>query len=350
MTMRVYMAGTAYDSADARIRAVDEISARLEGLPGAHTTTVTDLVPLDDQGGSDGPVEIEGRTLEEGREPTVHYAGVAGHWPETFDVKLIAGRDFRIDELQSRTPVALVNAKLAASFWPGENPIGRRFRLTDESSSPWLSVIGVVPDIRTVKLDESSATPPTAYLPHRFISTRNWGIVVRTRSVPESVTAEVRQAVHSVDPSLALFDVYPMEQVRWLSYWMYVMWGTMFGVFGVIALVIATIGVYGVVFYTVAQRTREIGLRIALGAARGQVVGPMLRQIGLLAALGAAIGIAAAFELTPIVGSLLIGVSPNDPLDYVSVAAILGGIALLATWLPAWRASAVDPLVALRDH
>ena len=263
---------------------------------------------------------------------------------------MITGRTFRADELQSQTPVALVNARLATSFWPGENPIGRRFRLAEEPSSPWLSVIGVVPDIRTVKLDESQATPPTAYLPHRFISTRNWGIVVRTRSVPESVTAEVRQAVHGVDPSLALFDVYPMEQVRWLSYWMYVMWGTLFGVFGAIALVIATIGVYGVVFYTVAQRTREIGLRIALGAARGQVVGPMLRQIGLLAGLGVAIGVAAAFELTPIVGSLLIGVSPNDPVDYVSVAAILGGVALIATWLPAWRASAVDPLVALRDN
>ena len=131
---------------------------------------------------------------------------------------------------------------------------------------------------------------------------------------------------------------------------MYVMWGTMFGVFGLIALVIAAVGVYGVVFYTVAQRTREIGLRVALGARRAQVVGPMLRQVGLLSALGVAIGLAGALAITPVVGSLLIGVSPNDPAGFVAVSILLGAIALIATWLPAWRASAVDPMVALRDQ
>ena len=207
-----------------------------------------------------------------------------------------------------------------------------------------------MPDIRTVKLDETGITPPTAYLPHRFISTRNYGIVIRTRAAPESVTADARAAVHAVDPALALFDVWSMEQVRWLSYWMYVMWGTMFGVFGVIALVIGAVGVYGVVFYTVAQRTREIGLRVALGARRAQVVGPMLRQVARLSAAGIAIGLLGSLAITPIVGSLLIGVSAIDPLGMASVSMLLAAIALAATWLPAWRASAVDPLVALRDE
>jgi len=211
-------------------------------------------------------------------------------------------------------------------------------------------VIGVVPDIRTVKLDESRATPPTAYLPHRLISTRNYGIVVRTRAAPESVIAGVRGAVHAVDPALALFDVWSMEQVRWLSYWMYVLWGTLFAVFGAIALVIAAIGVYGVVFYTVSQRTREIGLRIALGARRAQVVGPILRQVALLCLGGIAIGLAGSLAATPVVGSLLIGVSPTDPAGLAMVSAVLIIVALLATWMPAWRASAVDPAVALRHE
>ena len=274
---------------------------------------------------------------------------MAGRWPETFDQRLVSGRTFYPDELLAAAPVALVNAKLAATFWPGANPLGRRFRLADEPSNPWLSVIGVVPDIRTVKLDESRSTPPTAYLPHRFLSTRNYGIVVRSRSEPTAVVTDVRAAVRTVDPSLALFDVYPMEQVRWFSYWMYVMWGTMFGVFGLIALFIAAVGVYGVVFYTVAQRTREVGLRVALGASRTQVVGPMLRQVGLQSAIGLTIGLAGAVFVTPLVGSLLLGVTPNDPAGLAVVSILLAAIALVATWVPAWRASAVDPMLALRD-
>jgi hypothetical protein len=293
---------------------------------------------------------VDGRTFEEGREPTVHYAGVAGHWPETFDLRLLAGRSFLDYELQSTAPVALVNSRLAETFWPGESPLGRRFRFAEGASDDWFIVIGVVPDIRTVKLDESRATPPTAYLPHRFISTRNYGIVIRTRANPESVTAAVRDAVHSVDPSIALFDVYSMEQVRWLSYWMYVMWGTMFAVLGIIAFLIAAVGVYGIVFYTVAQRTREIGLRVALGARRTQVVRPMLLQVGVLAAAGLTIGLLGALAVTPVVGSLLIGVEPNDPASFATVSLLLAAVALVATWLPAWRASAVDPVVALRDY
>jgi predicted permease len=350
MTMRFYFAGTAYDAAEARTRAIDDIARRLDSLPGAHAATVTDLVPLDDQGGSDAPALVDGRTFEEGREPTVHYAGVAGHWPETFDLRLLAGRSFLDYELQSTAPVALVNSRLAETFWPGESPLGRRFRFAEGASDDWFIVIGVVPDIRTVKLDESRATPPTAYLPHRFISTRNYGIVIRTRANPESVTAAVRDAVHSVDPSIALFDVYSMEQVRWLSYWMYVMWGTMFAVLGIIAFLIAAVGVYGIVFYTVAQRTREIGLRVALGARRTQVVRPMLLQVGVLAAAGLTIGLLGALAVTPVVGSLLIGVEPNDPASFATVSLLLAAVALVATWLPAWRASAVDPVVALRDY
>jgi putative ABC transport system permease protein len=189
-----------------------------------------------------------------------------------------------------------------------------------------------------------------AYLPHRFLSTRNYGIVVRSRTQPGAVVPDVRAAVRTVDPSLALFDVYPMEQVRWLSYWMYVMWGTMFGVFAVIALIIAAVGVYGVVFYTVSQRTREIGVRVALGATRAKVVGPLLRQIAVHSAAGLAIGMAGAWLITPVVSSLLLDLSPHDPAGLAAVCGLLFVTALLATWLPAWRASGVDPVRALRDQ
>ena len=350
MTFRFYLSGHPYDQTAPRFDVVDRIAERLASLPGAAAATVTDLVPLDDQGGSDATAEIEGRTFPEGREPTVHYAGVTDRWPETFAVNVSPGRAFLPDELRRDAPVAIVNSKLASTFWLGQNPIGRRFRFADDPANPWFSVIGVVPDIRTLKLDESGTTPPTAYVPHRFLSTRNYGIVVRTQGTPESVIPAVRAAVHAADPSIALFDVYPMNQVRWLSYWMYVMWGTLFGIFGAIAIVIAAVGVYGVVFYTVAQRTREIGLRVALGARRIQVVGPMVRKILLLSVIGLVIGFGGALAFTPVIGSLLIGVGPNDPVGFSVVGALLIVVAVAATWIPAWRASTIDPTVALREE
>jgi predicted permease len=350
MTLRVYFAGTAYDEPETRARAIDGIAARLTAIPGAHAATVSDLVPLDDQGGSDAAVAIEGRAFDAENAPEIHVAGVAGRWLETFDLRPISGRGFYDHELQAATPVALINEIFAARFWPGQQAVGQRFRLAEEDSNPWVTVIGVVPAIHTVKLDENFPVPATAYLPHRALSTRNYGIVVRSRTQPAAVVPDVRAAVRAVDPSLALFDVYPMEQVRWLSYWMYVMWGTMFGAFAIIALVIAAAGVYGVVFYTVSQRTREIGVRVALGAGRAQIVGPMLRQIALQSAAGLAIGLAGAILITPAVGSLLLDISPHDPAGLAGVCVILFAAALLATWLPAWRASAVDPIEALRDH
>jgi putative ABC transport system permease protein len=350
MTSRFYFSGTAYDLPEARARAVDEVARRLRSISGADAATVTDLVPLDDQGGSDARAEVEGRVFDEGREPTVHYAGVAGHWTETFAARPVVGRAFEDHELSTAAPVALVNRTLATAFWPGQNPLGRRLRLQEGPPGPWFTVIGVVADIRTVKLGERRGTPPTAYVPHRFVTTRNWGIVVRTRAYPESVTREVRAAVHAVDPSLAVFDVYSMDQVRWLSYWMYIMWGTLFGVLGAIAMLLAAIGVYGVVFYTVGQRTREIGIRVAIGARRGQIVRPMIGYVGLLSAAGAVLGLAGAWAVTPLVGALLIGVSPNDTAGLVGVAMVLTAVALVAAWVPAWRASGVDPVIALRDE
>ena len=282
MTMRVYFAGAAWDEESARARAVDEIARRLETLAGAQAATVTDLVPLDDQGGSDAPAAIEGRAFEEGRAPTVHYAGVAGRWPETFAVP-VTGPDVLRSRVAGQAPVALVNQKLAQAFWPGEDPLGRRFRLADEESNP-----GSRSSASCRTSARSNSTRAIRRRRRRICRTAS-----SRRATGGSSSARTRSrnpwsraCATPCDPSIpvALFDVYPMEQVRWLSYWMYVMWGTMFGVFGLIALFIAAVGVYGVVFYTVGQRTREIGLRVALGARRTQVVGPMLRQVALLAA------------------------------------------------------------------
>jgi hypothetical protein len=269
MTMRVYFAGPRYEEATAREQGSTNSPwpARVGRRRGS---TVSDLVPLDDQG---DPTDLRvGPHVREGKEPTVQYA----EWlamAETFACAFSTAERFQPAELQGQDTRGPGQRDTRVGFWPGQNAIGQKFRIAEDEAAPWLTVIGVVPDIRTVKLDESRATPPTAYIPHRFISTHSYGIVIRTTADPASVIAGVRTAVRAIDPALALFDVYPMEQVRWLSYWMYVLWGTLFAVIGAIALVVASVGVYGVVFSTVAPHAIELTSR---SASRPQVVGPML--------------------------------------------------------------------------
>ena len=270
MTLRVYFAGPEYDSSEARARAVDAIVRGVQTLVGVDSATISDLVPLDDQGGSDSAVAIDGRSFEKGREPTIDYAGVAGQWPETFAVRLLGGRTFHDHELQGVVPVALVNAKLAATFWPGESAVGRRFRLAEDAASPladgdWRGAGHLYREAGRARRDAANRVSTASLHLHTQLWDRH-----PDESQPGSVTADTRAVIRAVDPSLSLFDIYPMEKVRWLSYWMYVMWGTMFGVLALIALAIAAVGVYGVVFFTVAQRRREIGFasRWARSAAR----------------------------------------------------------------------------------
>jgi putative ABC transport system permease protein len=276
------------------------------------------------------------------------YAGVTGHWFGTFDVGLLAGRDFTDRELRDSVPVAVVNQIMADAFWPTEGALGRRFQMVGDSSGTWFTVIGVAPDIRTVKLDENRSTPPTAYLPYRFVPTRDYALIARSRGTAASLAPVLRQAVHRADPSVPVFNVWTLRDVHWLSFWMYGMWGTIFAVFGAVALFLAAIGVYGVIYYSVSRRTREVGVRVALGAGRRRVIALVVREGMTLAGLGIVLGLAGSLALTGVVSSLLIGVSATDPWSFAGVALVLALVALVASLIPARRAARVDPMVALR--
>lgn len=348
MTMRFYLPGSRYDSASARLQAVRDVLRHVAAVPGVDAATVSDLIPLDDEGGSSG--EAVPDRADARRFPSVAYAAVAGDWFATFGVALTAGRSFSAAESQSGAPVAVINEAMAKAFWRGASPIGRRFRFVKDSTRTWYEVIGVAPDIRTVKLDEDMGTPPTAYLPPRFVATRDYGLMVRTRRPPASLTHDLVGAIHAADPIVPVHNAWTMDEVRYLSFWMYVLWGTMFAVFGAVALVLATIGVYGVIHSGVAQRTREIGVRVALGAQRRDVLRLVLGRALVLVAIGVAAGLVGALGLTRIVESLLIGVSPTDPTSFLAMALVLGIVALVASYLPARRAMRVDPTVALRQE
>jgi ABC-type antimicrobial peptide transport system permease subunit len=185
-------------------------------------------------------------------------------------------------------------------------------------------------------------------VPLRFAVGRGLGLVVRTAGDPAAITPSLRRVIRESDPTIALYDVNTMERVRELGFWQYGLFGSMFSIFGVIALLLAAIGVYGVISYSVSQRTQEIGVRVALGARRLDVMRLVVGQGMKLAGIGLGIGLVGALGITRVVRSLLFGVSPTDPLSFGLITIFLTAVAAVASWLPARRATAVDPIVALR--
>jgi putative ABC transport system permease protein len=349
MSMRFYTPGQRYDSATAITARVEDIVRRVEQIPNVEFATAANSIPFGSCCPGSGVI-IEGQRVEKGEEPSISWTGVSGHWFETFGMPLSAGRTFTDGELGSRAPVAVIDQRMADRFWPKRAALGQRFRLTNDSATSF-EVIGVVPTIQVRQLDNGEVPQPLAYLPFRFLTSRNTGLMLRVRGgTPSAATHGVREAIRAADPSIAVFDVQTMDKVRSLSFWQYKLFSQMFGTFGAIALLLAAIGVYGVISYGVSQRTQEIGVRVALGAQGAHVFKMVLREAGWLAGIGIAIGIGGAFGVTRVISGFLIGVSPTDPISFVSVAVFLALIALLASYIPARRATRVDPLVALRNE
>jgi predicted lysophospholipase L1 biosynthesis ABC-type transport system permease subunit len=246
--------------------------------------------------------------------------------------------------------VAVIDETMATRLWPNGDALGARFRLTHDSSNHWITVIGIAPDLVSQEIDlRPEDRPATAYLPFPYFPPRHVGIVVRTAGVPAGITAAVRRELRASDATLPLYNIRTMEEQRALSLWQVRLFGWTFAAFGAIALVLAAIGIYAVIAYGVSQRTQEIGVRVALGAQRSDVLRLIVGQGTRLAAVGIALGLGGAFAITRVVRSL-ISVSPTDPVSFVGVAAFLTAVAPVASYIPARRATAVDALVALRSE
>ncbi len=349
LTLRVVLPEAEYGTEDRRRAFVEDLRLRLGALANVQGAAITSSLPLGG-GVSSYTISIEGATLPPGRNPYATLGVISPGYFETLGIKLLKGRTF--DERDGRPgtdPVVIVNETLARIHWPGQDPIGKRFKFGDPSATnPWMMVIGVVGDVRQRSLD----TPirQGMYVPLAQRPPRGLTVILRTATPPLALVDAARRTIRDIDRNLPVSNVFTMDRVIVRSLWQPRLFSWIFAVFGTVALALAVVGVYGVVSYSVAQRTREIGIRMALGAEAGQVRTDVLRQGMTATAIGVAIGLAGAMAVTRVMGALLYGMSPTDPATYGFVTLVLAVTALVACLVPARRATKVDPLVALRSE
>ena len=350
LTMRVSLEGPAYDSTHKVFAFWDRFLNDLNQRPGVVSAAITNNLPL---GGNNNNsfIDVEHQPTALGAEPLLEIRWVSPRYLETMKIPLVRGRMFTEQEWADTSAagrVAVINEDMAKKFWPQDDPIGKRFKFgaADDTSNRWITIVGVTKDIK----DRQLTSPPDlqGYMPYSRSGWSSAAIVVRTRGEPGAIAPTVLADLKRNDPLLPVYRVASMQATIQRSYWTQALYGKMFGVFAAIAVLLAAVGVYGVISYAVSQRTQEIGVRVALGAQRGDVLRLIVGQGATLGAIGVLAGLIAAFGVTRFLRSMLYGTSPLDVASFVGVSVVLAAIALLASYLPARRAARVDPVEALR--
>ncbi|CAN5859773.1 ABC transporter permease [soil metagenome] len=348
LTARVDLPRQTYPDSAASIRFFEQLLPKLRAVPGVEAATLSDGLPA--AGNGTITVQIEGKAYPQSSDyPLVREGIVTPGFFETFQVKLLAGREFLPSDSATGQPVAIANDSFARVHFPGVEPVGRQIRrITPGSPQPWLTIIGVVPDLLMQGIANNNASPVGYYIP---IAQSNVGnavrIAVRTRGDAAAVTPLVRSAVASLDPDLAIHQVSPLRQVIDRQTWFYRTFGTFFMAFGVCALFLAAAGLYGVMSFAVTQRTREMGVRSALGARGGQLVALVMRRSIIQLAIGLTLGVALALLASGALQPILYHVDPRDPAVFLGVVVLLTAVSLAASFLPARRVTRIDPATAL---
>jgi predicted permease len=322
---------------------------RIRAVPGVVAAAIGTELPLDGNA-SAGQYSAEGMAATSADStPRIYNHRVSPEFFETLRIALLAGRTFTAAELTPKSQVVIVSERVVKRFWPGQDPIGKRIKLgTLASPAPWLSIVGVVADIKYRGLPDNPTSDPDVYLP--FVDgNAQFGLAIRASVPPSSLAAQLRALVRSSDASVPVYQVATMDELigGQTAQSRFTTW--LMTVFAGIALVLAAIGIYGVMSYHVTQRTREIGIRLTLGAAGSDILRLVVGNGARLIAIGIGIGITAAFALQRLIASLLFGVTAADAVSVIAVA-VLAGVALLACYVPAARAARVDPLHALRHE
>jgi predicted permease len=347
LSFRVALPGFKYKSPDEVIAFYKRLEDRLAALPGVQHVGSNYLLPLSSVALAWEPITVDGYVPKAAGEDLIIASSgyVNPDYFKAMGMPLLEGRYFDDRDVRGAPDVAIVDDKLAERFWPNEDPIGKRMRRGDQG--PWRTVIGVVADTKEYEVD--GEPPITAFYPNRQLGVGTRYIVVKTRSDPTALVSAVTREVQAVDADLPVYDIASMEERLLDSLARRRFSMLLLVVFAGCASLLAAIGIYGVVSFWVSQRTRELGIRAALGARQTDIMQLVMRQVVVLVAIGITVGLAAAFGLTRVMASLLFGVSATDAVTYVLLAVMLGIVALVATWVPARRAAGVPPIIALRQ-
>jgi len=324
-----------------------QLLERVRALPGVVSASLTETLPLG-FGGRSG-ITIEGYNTQQGEDMEVHNSTVAPGYFETLRIAMQQGRTFDAQDQANAPGAVIVNEAFARRYWPGQNALGKRIQIGSgdgTDNAPYLTVVGVTKDGKYNSLGEEATPFFYRAATQAYVSTPT--LLVRTQSNPTNALATVRSAVEALDKNLPLYDVKTMRQHLGIALLPARLAGSALGIFGLLALLLAAAGLYGVMANVVAGRTREIGIRMALGADALAVLRLILQQGMRLVLIGLGLGLAAALAVTHLLKSLLFGVSTTDPLTFAGIAVLLTAVALLACWIPARRATKVDPMIALR--
>jgi predicted permease len=348
LTFDLTMAGPKYADRQVVLGTYREIWRHLEGLPGVTAVGGVTSIPLSDAFAWT-PITIEGRVPRAGeRFINADERVVAGHYFEAMQIPLRRGRLFNDQDTLDKPMVVIVDERMAQQYWPNQDPIGKRIHMVQRrSADPWQTVIGVVGRIKHESLQDD---PRIAfYLSHTQSPSRPLTVVMRATQDPAGLTASARREIHSVDPDLPLYSVRTMEQRVENSLAQRNFFKLLLVLFAGLALVLATVGIYGVMAYLVSQGMRELGIRIALGATPHDILTLVMRQGAALAFAGLCLGLTGALLLTRLMRSLLFGVAATDALTFGATALLLAAIALTASLIPARRAARIDPMISLRE-
>jgi putative ABC transport system permease protein len=346
---------------DPRLGFYDRLLPRLEAVAGVEAVAFTNSVPP--FGGGSRGIDIEGRPARKPEEkaPTVGIVTISPRFFDTVGVKLQRGRSFHETDGTPGNETVIINQKLAAQFFASEDPIGRRIRFApntpvagqpqqpqpSQNALVWRTIVGISPTIRHSS-PQDAEPPPVMYVPHRQNPPSGGSILVRSRLDVGAVMNAVRTEVGVVDPDQPILAAQTMDQMLEQQMWPYRVFGSLFAIFAVIALVMSAVGLYAVMAYSVTQRTTEIGVRMALGAEGRQVSWLILKRGLWQMGLGLTLGLAGAFGLSRVLRTLLVQVTPTDPVTFAAITTILTTVAIAACVIPARRATRVDPLIALR--
>ncbi len=346
LTMTVVLPAAKFNQPNQIINAQQQLQDRLQSLPGVSSAGTIDILPLN--GGNTSRFFVEGDPIPTpGQELEANVRVVSDTYFKTLGVPLLGGRMFDERDTQDKPGVVIVSRSIADRLFAGRDPVGRKIRYSATDDSADL-IVGVVGDVKTTGLDES--VRPVLYYPFRQAPAPIANFVLHTDTDPTALTATIRKEVREVAPDAGILNVNSMDQMiaQTPASFMRRFPALMIGIFAIVALLLASIGIYGVVSYSVSQQTHHIGVRMALGAKPADILSMVLREGLVLAAAGVAIGIVAAFGLMRLLRTLLFEVSTTDAATFAMVPGVLFAVALLACYLPARRATKVDPLIALR--